>query len=240
MLNNYHFIPESPSLLKNRYKFAFIIFLVSFFVLFSISCRKNQDKQAADLDSCPSLGCTGSNICLKPANICVHPCKEDRDCPKSMLCRGYFKNLFRFTGKGGKFCKKAISFEGELCDKLSSGCKKEFECVDNRCRKKCLDDRECKPDERCRLEVLPMDSFSPSDTYKVCAKATLSRGEACMGGSEPFCKRGLVCIESTCKVKCFDDDECPGNEKCRYNGYFGWRGKMRMLNGDDPDFKYCK
>jgi hypothetical protein len=220
-------------------KSGFLIFLIlSIFSFYG--CNKDSSKEAASLSECPALGCSGKNICLKPNNICVFPCDNDQNCPKGMLCKGYFKDIFKFTGKGNKFCKKSLAKERKGCSRFDSACTKGLACVDGICRKKCLEDRNCKNNEGCLMEVLPTDSFNPKDSYKVCAKSNLEVGENCLGGSEPFCKSGLVCIEGECKTKCDDDIDCPPKRKCSKNGYFGWRGRLRMENGEDPDFKYCE
>lgn len=208
------------------------------FIIFFLGCR-NPHEEAKNMENCPFWGrCSGDNVCLRKSNICVKPCQTHDECPEQFLCKGYFKNNFNFSGRGEKFCKKSILEEGEGCG-LNFSCKLNLTCVDNICRKMCIQDTDCVEDFKCSLEVFSVDSFAAGSTYKVCAKANIPNEGKCDGDKEPYCKRGSICMDNICKKLCEKHKDCLAHERCNGRGFSGWKGRIKIYNGDKPDLKYC-
>jgi len=210
-----------------------------FLALLLAGCPRDADTQAAEQAACPWWGCAGDNICLTNTRTCVKPCASDEECPADFLCKGYFRDVTAFSGRGQMFCRKAVVREGSSCDQFERACMKDLICVDGACRRRCEQDADCSPKQRCLLSVLSPDSLAPGSVYKVCARATLPLGGPCEANIEPHCERGAVCLFQTCHRECATDADCPKGTTCAGKGYSGWRGKLRSSSGGAPDFRYC-
>ncbi|PKN21365.1 MAG: hypothetical protein CVU65_17015 [Deltaproteobacteria bacterium HGW-Deltaproteobacteria-22] len=215
-------------------------FLLAILLLTSLpGCPRDDTAQAAAEASCPWWGCAGDNICLTNTRTCVKPCIADEECPAQFLCKGYFRDVTVFSGRGRRFCRKATAAEGTACDQFGKACMKDLICVDGICRRRCEDDDGCDSRSRCLLSVLSPDSLSPGTVYKVCVRATLPVDAPCKPNVEPHCERGAVCLFETCHKECEIDTDCPKGHTCSGKGYSGWRGKLRSNAGGLPDFRYC-
>ena len=215
------------------------LLLATLLLLLVSGCAGSSDSQAAGQVSCPWWGCAGDNICLTNTRTCVKPCADDAECPAGFLCKGYFRDVTAFSGRGRMFCRKAAAVEGTTCDQFERACLRDLICVDGTCRRRCENDDGCLPEQRCQLSVLSPDSLSPGAVYKVCVKATLPVDAPCEANVEPHCERGAVCLFEICHQECATDADCPKKTSCSGKGYSGWRGKLRSNAGGAPDFRYC-
>lgn len=224
-----------------NYSNPFILksFLIIVFILQLTSCG-NEDAEVLSQRKCPFWGCSGKNICLKNLDVCVRPCEKDVDCPGDFLCKKYFKDNFTFSGRKGKFCFKATGKLNDFCTRYDQACGRDLACVDGICRRICITDDQCPEDHLCKMEVLSTDSLHPNSNYHVCALATKKTGDKCTNSKEPLCSRDNVCIDSMCRKLCSLDSHCPPETRCTGRGTSGWRGRLRYLSGDEPDFRYCQ
>jgi len=214
--------------------------LLGFALAATPACFRDELEQAAEQAACPWWGCSGDNICLTNTRTCVRPCEQDTDCPADFLCKGYFRDVTTFSGRGRRFCRKAVAAEGTACDQFERACAAELTCVDAVCRRRCEADDDCAKNMRCLLTVLSPDSLAPGAVYQVCVRADLQVGDPCRPNVEPHCGRGGVCLSDTCHRECATDADCPKGFSCSGKGYSGWRGRLRSSTpGGAPDFRYC-
>lgn len=210
------------------------------FAMTLVACFRDEVEQAAEQAACPWWGCAGDNICLTNTRTCVRPCEGDADCPGGFLCKGFFRDVTTFSGRGRRFCRKAEAGEGMACDQFNRACAGELICVDGLCRRRCEADGACGPANRCLLTVLSSDSLAPGAVYRVCVRATTPVGEPCRPNAEPYCAKGAVCLDELCRRECANDNDCPKGFTCAGRGYSGWRGRLRSSTpGGAPDFRYC-
>ena len=203
------------------------------------ACRQDANKQAAAEQPCPWWGCSGNNICLAETGTCVKPCLQDTDCAEGFLCKGFFRDITTFSGRGEQFCRTASIPPGELCTSFGPACEGNAVCVDGVCRPRCTQDDHCPPDWKCHLTVLGADGLSERFSYRVCVRAHLPEGAPCTFSGEPTCDRGLVCMLNICHRTCTIHADCPQGQTCSGQGFHGWRGHLRIHQSNSPDFLFC-
>lgn len=144
-----------------------------------------------------------------------------------------------FSGRGGRFCRKASILPGETCTSFGHACEGNAVCVDGVCRPLCTQDDHCPPHWKCHLTVLGADGLSERFSYRVCVQAYLPEGAPCTFSGEPTCDRGLVCMLNTCHRTCTIHADCPQGQTCSGQGFHGWRGRLRINQSNSPDFLFC-
>ncbi len=208
-------------------------------LLLTGACRRGADAQAAAMEPCPWWGCAGNNVCLAETNTCVKPCARDDDCPVDFLCKGYFSDITTYSGRGGRFCRKADLPPGSRCTAFGPACAGNMSCVDGICRPPCTLDEDCPDGWKCHITVLGSEEISPAFAYRVCARASLPEHAACTSTGEPTCARGMVCMFEHCQRTCTQDSDCPDGQTCSGRGFDGWQGRLRMMQSRKPDFLFC-
>ncbi len=216
---------------------SLILFLAWLFCV--AACLRDPVEQAAKQRACPFWGCAGDNICLTNTQTCVKPCEKDMDCPEDFACKGFFRDITTISGRGKRFCRKAVHAAGESCDPFENACRRELVCVDDTCRQPCETDGECPPEERCLLRVLSAENLSHDASFLVCVPGVLPVGAPCPVSQEPACVRGATCLQEICRKECKSDADCPEGSSCLGRGFSGWRGRLRANSGGEPDFSYC-
>src|SRR5690242_19114284 len=92
-------------------------------------------------------------------------------------------------------CDRPRFVAGQGCE-INTDCARPLECVIGRCRRQCVDSRDCGAGLRCLV--------APSSA--VGGGCQLENERACVRTSE--CTTGLVCQNETCTTRCAEDRDC--------------------------------
>lgn len=99
-------------------------------------------------------------------------------------------------------CDRPVPTFGAACS-LNTDCASPLVCRLQRCRRQCLDSRDCGAGLRCLY-------IDPSEESGVCQ---LEEEAECTLASE--CTDGLVCRFGTCTTECATNRDCPPAATCR-------------------------
>lgn len=112
-------------------------------------------------------------------------------------------------------CERPEFHAGAPCN-LNSDCAEPLVCGLERCRRQCIDSRDCAAGLLC----LRTDATSEG----VCQ---LPEEVECALSSE--CPEGLACRFGTCTTECVEDRDCPEGASCELDETTGTRGCVEAL-----------
>lgn len=222
------------------------ITLISLFALGSSGGCKSAKEEAKTFKRCgQGTRCKAPNVCIRAGSrgdgICIHPCKQESDCPKPFRCTGGFK----LSGKSGRYCRRPSVDEGGACTRIQDGCKAGLRCFKDKCVRECGADKDCPIKTTRCLQVVDTTrggkttKGSKKGLYKGCVEAKQKHNQPCSGVG-PFCAQEHICYRGKCLHTCNQDKGCPSGLIC--DGAF-WKGAdaaRKQARGAKPDIRYCR
>lgn len=127
-------------------------------------------------------------------------------------------------------CERAIIASGGNCS-LNSDCTSPLICGFARCRRQCVDSRDCGAGLRC-LNVGAMGGACQLPEEAVCSLTSQ-------------CSAGQVCRFGTCTTECGDDRDCPPGAMCQLDDESGANAcvepiaELCIYNSDCPAPLVC-
>lgn len=98
-------------------------------------------------------------------------------------------------------CERASFVIGDGCD-INSDCASPLVCVIDRCRRQCIDSRDCGAGLRCLVDP----------DAELGGGCQLEHERECVLTSE--CTTGLVCQNGTCTTNCVENRDCVSGAMC--------------------------